>query len=53
VIWVWGQVVADADKGGDGLSEKEKDRERRVRTWWDEWPNDNFRWPAGEGSKPL
>jgi len=50
-----GQVVTDTDTDGDELSEeeKEKDRERRVRAGWDKGTNDNLKWPAGEGWKPL
>jgi hypothetical protein len=42
-------VVVDTDTD----SEEEKDRERRIKAGWDKGTQDNLKWPAGEGWKPL
>ena len=46
-----GGLITDTDE--EEPSEEEKDRERRIKAGWDKDTQDNLKWPAGEGWKPL
>ena len=46
-----GGLSTDTDE--EEPSEEEKDRERRIKAGWDKGTQDNLKWPAGEGWKPL
>jgi hypothetical protein len=49
----YGGVVTDTDDEPSEEEEKEKDRQRRIKAGWDKGLQDNLKWPAGEGWKPL
>jgi hypothetical protein len=49
----YGGVVTDTDDEPSEEEEKERDRQRRIKAGWEKGLQDNLKWPAGEGWKPL